>query len=63
VATVALANKNARIIWALLTRGDQYRPAIPDQSMARPAALRPSPPASVRSAGAERSLHSEFKRT
>jgi transposase len=64
VATVALANKNARIIWALLTHDDQYRPAILDQSsMARLAALRSSPPASVRSAGAERSLHSEFKRT
>jgi transposase len=27
VAAVALANKNARILWALLTRGDNYRPA------------------------------------
>jgi transposase len=63
-ATVALANNNARIIWALLTRGDQYRPAIPDQSsMARPTAHRPSPTAPIRSAGAEGSLHSEFKRT
>ncbi len=26
-AAVALANKNARIIWALLTRGENYRPA------------------------------------
>jgi hypothetical protein len=26
---VALANKNARIIWALLTRGDNYWPAVP----------------------------------
>jgi hypothetical protein len=25
-AAVALANKNARIIWALLTRGENYRP-------------------------------------
>jgi hypothetical protein len=25
VAAVALANKNARIIWALLTRGENYR--------------------------------------
>jgi hypothetical protein len=25
-AVVALANKNARIIWALLTRGENYRP-------------------------------------
>lgn len=27
VAAVALANKNARVIWALLARGDNYRPA------------------------------------
>lgn len=27
VATVALANKNARIVWAMLTRGEAYRPA------------------------------------
>ena len=27
LATVAQANKNARIIWALLTRGEAYRPA------------------------------------
>ena len=26
IATVALANKNARIIWAVLSRGDTYRP-------------------------------------
>jgi hypothetical protein len=26
VAVVALANKNARVIWALLSRGDNYRP-------------------------------------
>jgi hypothetical protein len=25
-AAVAFANKNARIIWALLTRGENYRP-------------------------------------
>jgi transposase len=25
VAAVALANKNARVIWALLVRGDDYR--------------------------------------
>ena len=29
VAAVELANKNARIIWALLTRGDNYRPTVP----------------------------------
>jgi transposase len=28
VATVALANKNARVMWALLTRGENYR-AVP----------------------------------
>jgi len=27
VAAVALANKNARVIWALLARDDNYRPA------------------------------------
>lgn len=25
VAAVAMANKNARVLWALLTRGDRYR--------------------------------------
>ena len=25
VAAVALANKNARIIWAMMTRGESYR--------------------------------------
>lgn len=28
VATVALANKIARIVWALLRRGKVYRPAV-----------------------------------
>jgi len=28
VAAVALANKTARIIWALLARGEEYRPAL-----------------------------------
>lgn len=28
IATVAMANKNARIIWSILTRGEDYRPAI-----------------------------------
>ena len=27
VAAVALANKNARLLWALLSRGQSYRPA------------------------------------
>ena len=27
VAAVALANKNARVLWALLSRGEDYRPA------------------------------------
>jgi len=26
IATVALANKNARIVWAILSRGDRYQP-------------------------------------
>src|ERR1700682_2535179 len=37
-AAVALANKNARIIWALLTRGENYRP--PAISVASPTADR-----------------------
>jgi transposase len=28
VAAVALANKNARVLWALLSRGQSYRPAL-----------------------------------
>ncbi len=44
VAAVALANKNARIIWALLSRNDDYRPAsFPNASAAsgvRPAVSR-----------------------
>jgi transposase len=27
IVTVAMANKTARIVWAILTRGDVYRPA------------------------------------
>ncbi|CDZ44268.1 IS110 family transposase [Neorhizobium galegae] len=30
VAAVALANKMARIVWALLTKGGTYNPALPD---------------------------------
>jgi len=47
VAAVALANKNARTIWALLTRGENYRPAaIPDQASKaeRTAAFHHRPP-------------------
>jgi hypothetical protein len=54
VATVTLANKNARIIWALLTRGDQYRPAILDQS---------SMPRRAGQLAGNDPLRSEFKRT
>ena len=28
VVTVAMANKTARIVWAVLLRGDIYRPAM-----------------------------------
>ena len=28
VVTVAMANKTARIVWAVMTRGDVYRPPI-----------------------------------
>ena len=44
VATVALANKNARVLWALLTRGESY-------SAARRAASPPSAPGRLRAAG------------
>jgi transposase len=44
VATVALANKNARVLWALLTRGESY-------SAARPAASHPSALGRLRAAG------------
>jgi transposase len=59
VAAVALANKNARILWALLTRGDSYRPAtISDRaSKAEPtAAFRHHPPTPVGRAVAEGSF-------
>jgi transposase len=29
VAAVALANKNARVMWTLLSRGENYRAALP----------------------------------
>ncbi len=61
VAAVALANKNARIIWALLTRGEHYRPALLLEQ--RPAAFHPSPPGLVRRAGAESRLRAELKRS
>jgi transposase len=28
IAAVALANKNARVLWALLQRGEDYRPRL-----------------------------------
>jgi transposase len=50
VAAVALANKHARVLWALLTRGNRYRSA----SKMRSAVLRPgSPPAVKRARGAK----------
>ena len=63
VAAVALASKNARIIWALLTRGENYRPQLLElRHSVRPAAFHPSPPASVRRVGAESSWPSELRR-
>lgn len=29
VAAVALANKNARMVWALMTSGERYREPLP----------------------------------
>ena len=34
MAEVALANKNARVLWALLARGDSYRVRIDRASAA-----------------------------
>jgi hypothetical protein len=59
VAAVALANKNACMLWALLTRGENYRPAaIPDQASKaeRTAAFHHRPPTSGRRVVAESSL-------
>ena len=39
-AVVALANKNARIIWALLTRGENYRPPTTTASASTESRLR-----------------------
>ncbi len=42
VAAVALANHNARVLWALLSRGERYRPGEPPRSFsARPTAGAP----------------------
>jgi transposase len=43
VAAVALANKNARVLWALLARGDRYRAP----STITAAVLRPGSPPTV----------------
>jgi transposase len=40
VAAVALANKNARVMWALLTRSNRYRVTIPAAPL--PARVPPS---------------------
>ena len=50
VAAVALANKNARVLWALLARGDRYR----STRVATPAALHSSAPPAVKRARATR---------
>jgi hypothetical protein len=44
MAAVALANKNARVLWLLLTRGDRYRSA----SKLTSAVLRPGSPPAVK---------------
>jgi transposase len=50
VAAVAMANKNARVLWALLTRGDRYRPhAMLTRAVSRPG----SPPPVERARGAK----------
>ena len=50
VAAVAMANKNARILWALLSRGDRYR----SSRVLTPAVLRPGfPPPVKRARGAK----------
>jgi len=50
VAAVAMANKNARILWALLSRGDRYR----SSRVLTRAVLRPgSPPPVERARGAK----------
>jgi len=52
VAAVALANKNARVLWALLSRNDSYRPAsVP--SAAAGSEARPIAPRSTRSGAPE----------
>jgi hypothetical protein len=33
VATVALANKMARMVWAVLTKGEAYRPPLLPQNV------------------------------
>jgi transposase len=48
VAAVAMANKNARVLWALLSQGDRYRP----DNIIRRAVLRPGSPSPVKRAQA-----------
>ncbi len=48
LAAVALANHNARVLWALLSRGEHYRPQTPP---APPAVFRHDPPALARRLG------------
>ena len=46
VAAVAMANKNARVLWALLSTGDRYR--APSKTAS--AVLRPGSPLAVKRA-------------
>jgi transposase len=63
VAAVALANKNARVVWALLTRSEKYRPPVEvsQDRTQRIAILRDRPPDAVRRAVAENRLKPKRK--
>jgi hypothetical protein len=41
IVAVALADKNARIVWSIFTRGESYRPAETCVAELKPAAKQP----------------------